>query len=224
MKDRELKKLFQEIDSNEGTSVDFETVWRKTNRQSWLDRYFHSLKHNIAILCTLLILAPIIGSLVVNNPFSFQSNKEANLFNSEFIIEGNVTRLDKDVLINGDSALPQGTMLQAKIKHGDRGGIIQEKEIEIGKEGSFSLSFQLPDDSKEYLVTIELFPHLQDAAIQKTVGERGEQLYNSSQVSGVYHYYIENELHTGIRLYGEVKKEFHGQSKIMFGSLKSAHP
>jgi hypothetical protein len=224
LKDEELSKLFKAVDKNEKTSIEFETVWRKANRQRWLDKYLHSLKYNIAILFTILILAPVIGSFLVNSPSLDMSSKEAGFYNNQYVIQSKTIRLYNKAILKGESALPKGTVLQVKLVKNDLETMLQEKEIQIEKGGSFSASFDVMEEKEDYVVMLELYPHLQSENIQDVLGKKGEKLYSSSQIAGVYHYFIDHVLHTGIRLYGEADREYMEKEKTMFGSLKSVIP
>ncbi|EDL66290.1 hypothetical protein [Bacillus sp. SG-1] len=224
MKDEHFSKLFDEVDKNEETSIEFDTIWRKANRRRWLDKYFHSLKHNLAILCTLLILAPVIGSFILNSPSLDQSSKEAAFHHKQYVIEGETIRTEEKAVLKGESALPHGSVLQAKLVKDDLKTVVMEEEIVIEKGGSFSVSFEVPQQKEDYVIMLELFPHLQSEKIRKILGHKGEKLYSSSQVAGIYHYIIDDTLHTGVRLYGEADREYMNESKKMFGSLKSSIP
>ncbi|WP_421378486.1 hypothetical protein ACOJQI_13115 [Bacillus salacetis] len=221
MKDENLRKLFKEVDKSEDTSIEFETVWRKANRRGWKDKYFHSLRHNLAILCTLLILAPVVGSFIVSNP---QSDKDADFYENHDVIQGQTRRLADKAVIKGQSSLPEGSIIQLKLIKIESETIIDEKEIQIDRAGSFIGTFHVPDKQEDYIVMLELFPHLQSKSIQEVIGPKGENLYSSPQVNGVYHYLIEKELYTGIRLYGDAAKGNLNANKMMFGSLKSNMP
>ncbi|MCR8848525.1 hypothetical protein NQ095_08935, partial [Rossellomorea sp. SC111] len=59
MKKDRLKKLFNHVDENEKSTVEFQTVWRKAHRRDWKRRLFQSAGPNIAILMFLLILTPL---------------------------------------------------------------------------------------------------------------------------------------------------------------------
>ncbi|RIW37273.1 hypothetical protein D3H55_04315 [Bacillus salacetis] len=224
MNGEKVSQLFKEIDQKEYTSIEFETVWRKSNRRGWINRYSHSLKHNLAILCTLLILAPVIGSLIVNSPGSEMDSDEADFHNKQDVIHGQTKRIEGKAVINGKASLPEGSIIQIKLMKRDNEKVIEEKEVTVGKVGTFSESFLVPEGKADYVVMLELYPHLQPKSIQEVIGGKGENLYSSSQVNGVYHYFMDQELYTGIRLYGEADREYLNQDKTMFGSLKSALP
>jgi hypothetical protein len=224
LKGEELTRLFEKINKQENTSIEFETVWRKANRQSWLDKYFRSLKHNLAILCTLLILAPVIGSFVVNSPALDSDPNDAEANNKQDVVKGKTKRLENEAVLIGESSLPAGSIIQLKLLKDDYETVVEEKEIRIDNEGSIQQSFTIPADDENYVVMLELYPHLQSESVQDQIGQKGENLYSSSQVNGVYHYFIDNELYTGIRLYGDADKEYLNQDKTMFGSLKSGLP
>ncbi|MGF2616521.1 hypothetical protein FZC84_01865 [Rossellomorea vietnamensis] len=223
MKNQDFSKLFDEVDKKENSSIEFETVWRKANRKNWTRKYFQSLKYNLALLCTLLILTPVIGSYLVQSSPEDKYN-EASLYNGQSVIQATTMRKGQEAIMEGESSLPDGTILEASLVGTDLQTIIREEEISIGKGGAFSKSFAIPDTRKDYVILLELFPHTQKPSIQKMIGRKGENLYNSSQVAGVYHYFIDKELYTGFKLYGNIDRKIINTERIMFGSLKSAMP
>ncbi|TYR73980.1 hypothetical protein FZC79_16100 [Rossellomorea vietnamensis] len=223
LKDKDYSRLFREVDRKESSSVEFEMIWRKANRKKWTQKYSQSLKYNLALLSTLLILTPIIGSYLVH-PFSNDKSIEASLLNGEPVIQATTQRKKHEAIVIGESSLPNGTILEASLVDARLQTIIREEEILIGKGGAFSLSFGIPEARKDYVLLLELFPHTQKQSVQKLIGRKGENLYNSSQVAGVYHYFKDKELHTGFRLYGNIDRELINTERMMFGSLKSAVP
>jgi hypothetical protein len=224
LKDENLPNLFEEVDKRENTSIEFQTVWRKSNRRGWIDKYSHSLKHNLAVLCTLLILAPVIGSFVVSSPQLHKDSADSDFFYKQDVIQGQTRRLKGKAVISGASSLPEGSIIQLKFIKKDHETLIEEKEVQVDREGTFLHAFKVPDERGDYVVVLELYPHLQSKRIQEVIGSKGENLYSSSQVNGVYHYFIGKELYTGIRLYGDAAKEYLNANKMMFGSLKSTMP
>jgi hypothetical protein len=223
LKDKDFSRLFREVDRKESSSVEFEMIWRKANRKKWTQKYSQSLKYNLALLSTLLILTPVIGSYLVQ-PFSDDKSIEASLYNGESVIQATTQRKKHEAIVKGESSLPNGTILEASLVEAGLQTIIRKEEILIGKGGAFSLSFAIPEARKDYVLLLELFPHTQKQSVQKLIGRKGENLYNSSQVAGVYHYFIDKELHTGFRLYGNIDREMINTERMMFGSLKSAVP
>lgn len=66
MKKDRLKKLFDHVDENEKSTVEFQTVWRKAHRRDWKRRLFQSAGPNLAVLMILLILTPLAGYYFIN--------------------------------------------------------------------------------------------------------------------------------------------------------------
>ncbi|MDT9027520.1 hypothetical protein [Rossellomorea yichunensis] len=220
MKNNELSKLLNVIEEEENSSVEFETVWRKANRKNWLERYFQSLKYNLAFLLILFILTPLLFDVLFSNNISVSETTQNSPVNEgNFYIKANTYGLPDEVIIRGQSALPEGTELVLKVfPSKELNTVTEEKVIETERDGSFTIIFNRLKNNQDFFVTLELFSHKQNIKTQDLISEMKD-----IGMSEIFNYKYKHKTYKGFRLYEKihgVDKNTWGQRTFMVKSLK----
>ncbi len=205
MKRNDFKKLFDYVDKSENTSVEFQSVWRKTHRRNWVKRLFQSSLHNVAILLTLLILTPVLGHFVMNQNLNSESSDLLSE-HSNFYISGNVYNLPNLVLIKGLSNLPLDTVVTIEKIAREDNTVVLEEEITIDAEGSFQFVTERLEKDREYLLNVSIYSHNQTQRVKGIMGENGERLESFTSANGIFQYRKNNENFYGLRLMGVAYK------------------
>ncbi|MFD2680859.1 hypothetical protein [Bacillus seohaeanensis] len=208
MKKDDLKKLFDYVDENEKASVEFQTVWRKAHRKNWKKRLFQSAGHNLAILITILILTPIVGHYVINqNPISnsaqYMSDHSSQ---SDYSISGKVYNFPNQIVIKGESNLPEGTIIN--IEHLEKSGetLLFQGKVATDSDGSFQFTTDRLEKNKEYVIDVTVYSHIQNQNVKNMLGDRGENLMNRKNKNSVFQYHQDGENYSGLRKLGFVNK------------------
>ncbi|MGM0867557.1 MAG: hypothetical protein ACQEWF_23175 [Bacillota bacterium] len=219
MKNNELSKLLNVIEEEETSSVEFETVWRKANRKNWLERYFQSLKYNLAFLLILFILTPLLFDVLFNNISISETTQNSPIHEGNFFIKANTYGLPDEVIIRGQSALPEGTELVLKVFPSEElNKVAEEKVIETERDGSFTIIFNRLKNNQDFFITLELFSHKQNMKTQDLISEMKD-----IGMSEIFNYKYKHKTYKGFRLYEKiygVDKSTWGQRTFMVKSLK----
>ncbi|WP_213086459.1 hypothetical protein [Rossellomorea vietnamensis] len=204
MKKDRLKKLFDHVDENEKSSVEFQTVWRKAHRRDWKRRLSQSAGPNLAVLMILLILTPLAGYYFINPEHpSDSAQSSANQNEKVYDLSGKVYNFPNQIVIKGETGLPEGAILT--IEHLERDGqtLIRKEEVSTTSTGYFQYTTDRLEKDKEYIVKVILYPHLQNESIKNQIGERGENLKKRKNVF----WYQRGEVeYFGMKMVGIVNK------------------
>ncbi|MCR8851033.1 hypothetical protein NQ095_21685, partial [Rossellomorea sp. SC111] len=198
---------FNHVDENEKSTVEFQTVWRKAHRRDWKRRLFQSAGPNIAILMFLLILTPLAGHYLINQEQVSQSAQSIpNQGESVYGLSGKVYNLPNQVVIKGETGLPEGAVLTIEHFERDDQTLIRKEEVTTSSDGYFQYSTDRLEREKEYIVKVILYSHLQNETVKNQLGEKGENLKNKKNEDGVFQYQYDEVEFTGIKMVGLVNK------------------
>jgi hypothetical protein len=202
MRKDNLKKLFNYVNENEKSSVEFQAVWRKVHRTRWKKRILQSAVHNIAIFITILILTPIVGNYVLTQkPLSNSSQYSSDHISKiDYNISGKVYNFPNQIVIKGQSNLPKGTIISLEQLEKE-GEFISEDRVSTSENGSFQFTTDRLDRSKEYIVKVSVYSHIQKQDIKAMLGDKGENLRNSG-----YLYQQNGKSFYGLKLLGLANK------------------
>jgi hypothetical protein len=208
MMKKDFKKLFDYVDKNEKTSVEFQTVWRKAHRRNWKKRLFQSAGPNLAILITILILTPIVGHYVINqnsisNSAQFMAEQSSQ---SDYNISGKVYNFPNLIVIKGESNLPGGTIINIEHLEKDGGTVVSQGKVTTDSDGSFQFTTDRLEKNKEYLVKVMVYSHIQNQRVKKMLGDRGENIGNIKNTKSEFQYNHNDEEYYGLKLIGIVNK------------------
>ncbi len=207
MKNDKLKKLFDHVDENETSTVEFQTVWRKVHRRDWKRRLFQSAGPNIALLMIILVLTPLAGYYLISpEPATQSSHSKVNHELSDYELTGKVYNFPNQIVIKGETGLPEGAILT--IDHFKRDGktLISREKVTTTSDGYFQFTTHRLEGDKEYIVKVMLYPHLQNDSIKKLVGRKGEYLKEVKNKESVFHYHHKEVEYFGLKLVGLVNK------------------
>ncbi|MCA1055867.1 hypothetical protein LCM10_12790 [Rossellomorea aquimaris] len=201
MKKDDLDRLFKYVDEHEKSSIEFQSVWRKAHRNDWKRNLFQSASHNLAILMIIVILTPLLGHyLVASNP---SSDAARSISGTAYDISGKVYNFPNQIVIKGQSNLPEGTMISVEKFEHDGGPLLSHREARTNSDGSFQSTFDRLDRNKNYIVKVTVYSHNQSKPVKKVLGDRGDQLRNAD--SG-FLYKEEGKEFNGLRVMGLVNK------------------
>jgi hypothetical protein len=208
MKKNEFKKLFNYVEENEKSSVEFQSVWRKAHRRNWQKRLFQSAGHNLAVLLTLLTLTPILGYYVIDqspSPNSAQSTSEQKVQKSIYF-SGKIYNFPNQIVIKGESDLPQGTVIKIELLERDGETVVSRGESMTKSDGAFQYIADRLDRGKEYIVMATLNSHNQNLQVKKVLGSNGENLWTTKNRNSTFQYHHGGEDYYGLKLIGIVNK------------------
>jgi hypothetical protein len=204
MKKDRLKKLFDHVDENEKSTVEFQTVWRKAHRRDWKRRLFQSAGPNLAVLMILLILTPLAGYYVINpEHISDSSQSSSNKSENVYDLSGKVYNFPNQIVIKGETGLPEGAILTIEHLARDDQTLIRKEEVSTTSDGYFQYKTDRLEKDKEYIVKVILYPHLQTESIKNQLGERGENL---KKRKNVFRYQRGEAEYSGMKMVGLVNK------------------
>jgi hypothetical protein len=213
MKKNDLKKLFDYVDENEKTSVEFQTVWRKAHRKSWKQKLIQSAGPNLAILLILFVLTPIVGHYIVNQDSSSNSAPSAaDRSQTEYTISGKVYNFPNQVVVKGKSNLPEGTIISLEYREKNEESILYREKGKAGPEGSFQITGDRLEREEDYIVNVIVYPHIQQDSIKKRFGSKGQHLTNSTDE---FPYTQDGESYTGLQVLGQVNKSGENNQSVV---------
>ncbi|OAT79716.1 hypothetical protein A6P54_16620 [Bacillus sp. MKU004] len=206
MKKDDLKKLFDHVDENEKTSVEFQTVWRKAHRKSWKQKLIQSAGPNLAILLVLIVLTPIIGYYLVNQNLSFNSAQSLNKNppKADFTISGKIYNFPNQVVIKGQSNLPGDTIINVEHLEKDNQTLISKGKIKTNPDGSFQFTTNRFDREKDYIFKVIVYSHAQSQSIKNLIGESGQKLKKNSSAFSYSH---DGRKYLGLKLFGLINMD-----------------
>ncbi|MBW3111718.1 hypothetical protein KYJ26_07750 [Bacillus sp. MCCB 382] len=207
MKKDKVKKLFDHVVDNEQSAVEFQTVWRKANKRNWTRRLFQSAGPNVAILMIILVLTPLAGFYFINSEHSSHSAQSTSkLSDGDYDISGKVYNFPNQIVIKGETGLPEGAILT--IEHFMRDGqtLISKDKVTTNSDGYFQYATDRLERDKEYIVKVMLYPHLQNDSIKEQIGSKGENLKKIEKEEHIFQYHRKQDKYTGLRLMGLVNK------------------
>ncbi|MBH9968074.1 hypothetical protein [[Bacillus] enclensis] len=214
MKKDDLKKLFDHVDENEKTSVEFQTVWRKAHRKSWKQKLIQSAGPNLAILLILLVLTPITGYYIVNQSVTSSSAPSVAVHppETEYVISGKVYNFPNQIVVKGRSNLPEGTIISLKYSKKDKATNLYVEKGVADQEGSFRITGDRLERKEDYIVNIIVYPHIQRDSIKEMLGSKGQYLTKSSDG---FTYAHEGESYTGLQILGQVNKSGSNSQSVL---------
>lgn len=208
MKKDDFKKLFDYVDENENSSVEFQTVWRKAHRKKWVRKQIQSAGHNLAILLTILILAPIVGHYVINqdSPSDSAQFMEEGSSHSDYKVSGKIYNFPNQIVVKGESNLPDGTIINLEHLQKDGEKILAKKEVTTNPDGSFQITTDRLEKNKEYIIKILVYSDIQNEEVKNILGNRGEKIKSKKNEDSVFQYTQDGGNYTGLMMLGTVNK------------------
>ncbi|MFI8685719.1 hypothetical protein [Rossellomorea sp. NPDC077527] len=207
MKKDEWKKLFEHLDETETSSIEFQNVWRKANRKNWKRRLFQSAVPNVAFLLAILILTPLAGYYLISPEQVLHSAQStANDTKSHYDLSGKVYNFPNQIVIKGETELPEGAILTIEHLESDEKTLISKGKVTTTSDGYFQYTTNRLERDKEYIVKVMLYPHLQNDTIKKLLGSKGKNLKKVENEESVFHYHYKEVEYSGLKLVGLVNK------------------
>ncbi|PFA69123.1 hypothetical protein CN378_04385 [Bacillus sp. AFS015802] len=221
MKKAKLKTLFDHIDEQEKSTVEFQTVWRKAHRRDWKRRVYQSAVPNMAFLMILLIITPLAGYYFISPGEDTRSAQSLEDHEESYEMSGKVYNFPNQVVIKGETSLPEGAMLMIEQYKRDGVTLIRREKVTTDSDGYFQFATDRLQRDKEYIVKVMLYPHLQRESIKKVVGKRGDKLSDVENGELVFDYRHDGIEYSGLKLVGLANKMEDTTEKVVSEFLMS---
>jgi hypothetical protein len=154
--------------------------------------------------CLLLILTPLASYYLISpEPDSHSSQTVTNNKESDYALSGKVYNFPNQIVLKGETGLPEGAVLTIKRFERDGKTLITKEEVKTVSDGYFQFTTDRLERNKEYIVKVIIYPHLQNESIKKKLGGRGENLKNGESVFDYHHEEME---YSGLMMVGLVNK------------------
>jgi hypothetical protein len=136
---------------------------------------------------------------------------------------GAVKTIGDQVVLNGNSNLPKGAVVQIVMKEIEGGKQVLEEKVKVGEDGSYSWSAKRPERAKEYELNVMFLPELQPKQVKEKYGEKGELIKKGSV--GRVEYKVNGKTYVGIKMYDRIIKMgdgIAGQQSVLAAKLPPA--
>jgi hypothetical protein len=117
---------------------------------------------------------------------------------------GKVKTIGNQVVLNGNSNLPKGAVVQIVMKEIESGKEIRKDQVKAKEDGSYSWYATRPQRAKEYELNVMFLPELQPKQVKEKYGEKGELIKKGSV--GRVEYKANGQTYAGIKLYARIIK------------------
>ncbi|ABO65542.1 Conserved hypothetical protein [Geobacillus thermodenitrificans NG80-2] len=138
---------------------------------------------------------------------------------------GAVKTIGDLVVLNGNSNLPKGTVVQIVMKEIEGDTQVLEEKVKVEEDGSYSWSAKRPEQAKEYELNVMFLPELQPKQVKEKYGEKGELIKRGSP--GRVEYQTDGQTYVGIKMYDRILKIGDGiarQQTMLVKTLPSLGP
>ncbi|MBA2871948.1 hypothetical protein HNQ85_002238 [Anoxybacillus calidus] len=115
-------------------------------------------------------------------------------------LSGTVKTFAEKVVVNGQSNLPEGAVIQASLKE-EGGQTAREVTEKVAKDGTFSIVLKRPVLNEEYELSVAFLPELQPKHVERVYGKKGENIKKSDIV---VEYKRNGKRYRGIMLYDRI--------------------
>jgi hypothetical protein len=137
----------------------------------------------------------VVGMLVLFSIGCSRANTEKDIQ-----LSGTVKTFAEKVVVNGQSNLPEGAVIQASLKE-EGGQTAREATEKVAKDGTFSIVLKRPVLNQEYELSVAFLPELQPRHVERVYGKKGENIKKSDIV---FEYKQNGKRYRGIMLYDRI--------------------